>query len=105
MVAGLPMRAARTLLGAVILVASGAAAFAASTEPPAGASSCSGCHAADARIVTPVTRLVGRSAADLVTQMLAFKTGQRPSTVMDRIAKGFTDAEIRAIAEWYARQK
>jgi len=25
--------------------------------------------------------------------------------VMDRIAKGFTDAEIQAIAAWYAAQK
>jgi cytochrome c553 len=25
--------------------------------------------------------------------------------VMDRIAKGFTDAEIQAIAAWYASQK
>jgi len=24
---------------------------------------------------------------------------------MDRIAKGFTDAEIQAIAAWYAEQK
>jgi cytochrome c553 len=37
--------------------------------------------------------------------MQAFKSGQKPATVMDRIAKGFTDAEIQAIADWYAQQK
>jgi cytochrome c553 len=37
--------------------------------------------------------------------MQAFKSRQKPSTVMDRIAKGFTDAEVQAIADWYARQK
>ncbi len=36
--------------------------------------------------------------------MQAFKTGRQPSTVMDRIAKGFSDAEIEAIAAWYAQQ-
>jgi len=37
--------------------------------------------------------------------MAAFRSGQKPATVMDRIAKGFTDAETRAIADWLATQK
>jgi cytochrome c553 len=40
----------------------------------------------------------------MVAQMQAFKAGRQPSTVMDRIAKGFSDAEIEAIATWYAQQ-
>ena len=50
-------------------------------------------------------RLIGRDPADIVTAMQAFKSGRRPATVMDRIAKGFTDEEINAIAAWYAAQK
>ena len=99
------MNTMRVLVAAVILVAAGAPASAASPEPPAGASSCSGCHAAGQRVDTAVPKLAGRSAADIVAQMQAFKTGQKPSTVMDRIAKGFTDAEVQAIADWYAQQK
>ena len=34
--------------------------------------------------------------------MQDFRSGARAGTVMDRIAKGFTDAEIQAIAAWYA---
>jgi cytochrome c553 len=37
--------------------------------------------------------------------MLAFRTGQKPARVMDRIAKGFSDDEIKAIATWYGAQK
>jgi cytochrome c553 len=37
--------------------------------------------------------------------MQAFRDGGRPATVMDRIAKGFSDAETAAIAVWYAEQK
>ena len=37
--------------------------------------------------------------------MVEFKTGKRPGTIMDRIAKGFSEEEIRAIATWYAAQK
>jgi cytochrome subunit of sulfide dehydrogenase len=39
-----------------------------------------------------------------VAAMQAFRSGQRPATVMDRIAKGFTDEETRAIAAWVSRQ-
>jgi cytochrome c553 len=34
--------------------------------------------------------------------MQAFGAGQRPATVMGRIAKGFSEDETRAIAEWLA---
>ena len=99
------MHAMRSALAVVALFAMPAVASAASPEPPPGAASCSGCHAGGAKVDTPVARLVGRNAADIVAQMQAFKTGQKPSTVMDRIAKGFTDAEVEAIAAWYAQQK
>jgi cytochrome c553 len=36
--------------------------------------------------------------------MQAFRSGARPATVMDRIAKGFTEDEVRAIADWYGAQ-
>ena len=49
----------------------------ASPEPPPGAASCSGCHAAGASVETPVPPLDGRTAADIVAQMQAFKTGKR----------------------------
>jgi cytochrome c553 len=73
--------------------------------PPLGARSCSGCHASNAAVETPVPRLVGRPASEIVAAMQAFRDGARPATVMDRIAKGFSDAEIAAIATWYAEQK
>jgi cytochrome c553 len=92
-------------LAVAIVVASTAPASAASPEPPAGASSCTGCHATNPAANTPVPRLNGRNAAEIVAQMQAFRTGQQPSTVMDRIAKGFSDPEIAAIAAWYAQQK
>jgi cytochrome c553 len=47
----------------------------------------------------------GRDAADLTTGMEAFRSGERPSTVMGRLMKGFSPDEIRAIAAWIAAQK
>ena len=80
------------------------AVVAAAEMPPPGASSCSGCHPASASVQTPVARLVGRPTAQTVTALQDFRAGQRPVTVMDRIAKGFSEAEIASIAAWYAAQ-
>jgi cytochrome c553 len=82
-----------------------AAAVAASAEPPAGAASCTGCHPASARVASPVPRLGGLERTAIVKALQEFRSGQRAATVMDRIAKGFTDDEIQAIAAWYAAQK
>ena len=95
----------RTAIAIAALLLCALPAWSAAPEAPAGAASCSGCHASGAKVDTAVPRLIGRSAADIATQMQAFKSGQKPATVMDRIAKGFTDAEIQAIADWYAQQK
>lgn len=49
-------------------------------------------------------RLNGRNPADIIGAMQAFASGQRPSTVMGRIAEGFSDTETKAIADWLADQ-
>jgi sulfide dehydrogenase cytochrome subunit len=74
-------------------------------DAPPGASSCSGCHPASRSVDTPVKRLIGGNPAEIVAALQAFRAGQRPATVMDRVAKGFTDDEIKAIADWYGAQK
>ncbi|NYZ13790.1 cytochrome C [Azospirillum sp. RWY-5-1] len=66
---------------------------------PPGAVSCAGCHA-PAAVGGPVPDLTGRPAVEIVAAMQAFRGGTRPATVMDRIAKGFSDEETRAIADW-----
>ena len=95
----------RKLVVAAIGLVSIVAATAASAQPPAGAASCSGCHPLSSRVTSPVPRLVGVDRAAIVKAMQDFRSGQRPATVMDRIAKGFSDDEIQAIAAWLAAQR
>jgi cytochrome c553 len=90
------------LAAALTLTISGIASAA---DAPPGASSCTGCHPATSGVATPVPRLNGRDAAQITTAMTEFRTGKRPATVMDRIAKGFTDDETKAIAAYFAAQK
>jgi len=97
------MTAARfSVASAAVLVTIGLACAA---EAPPGAASCSGCHAASPNAGTPVPPLAGRPAAEIASQMAEFKSGARKGTIMDRIAKGFSEEEIRAIAAWYEQQK
>jgi len=101
----LSMKLTRLSIAAAAVLASIAAAMAASPESPVGAASCSGCHPARPGLESAVPRLTGRNPADIVAQMRAFRSGQRAATVMDRIAKGYSDAEVEAIAAWYAAQQ
>jgi sulfide dehydrogenase cytochrome subunit len=93
------------VVAAAIGMLSIAATVVASAEPPAGAVSCSGCHPASSKVTSPVPRLAGQDRAAIVRAMQEFRSGQRAGTVMDRIAKGFTDDEIQALATWFAAQK
>lgn len=71
------------------------------------AASCAVCHGTDGRppADSPVPPLAGRPRAELTEIMLEYKNGKRPGTVMPQIAKGYSDADILAIAAWFADQK
>ena len=70
------------------------------------ASACSMCHGTQGRPVagSSVAGLAGRSRDDLVQAMGQFKAGQRSATVMHQIAKGYSDAEIAALADHFSTQ-
>jgi cytochrome c553 len=89
-------------IAAVVMAATGTAA-AQSVAPP-GATACSGCHGPgiSGAVVPPV---YGRPSEEIVAAMQEYRMGQRPATVMDRIAKGFTDEETRAIGFWLSQQR
>jgi cytochrome c553 len=92
----------RRLASALALAMVSAAASA--QDAPTGASSCSGCHAPTVSATIIVPPLNGRPAAETASLMREFRSGARPATVMGRIAKGFDDAEIDAIAQWLGVQ-
>jgi cytochrome subunit of sulfide dehydrogenase len=68
-------------------------------------SSCSGCHTNSEKLATPIPRIRGLPEAFILEAMRAFRAGQRPATVMDRIAKGFTDDEIKQLAAYFSTRK
>ncbi len=76
------------------------AALPAAAAPPPGASSCAGCHGGGG-----MPALAGQPAEAITGAMLAYRAGQGSPTVMDRIARGFTEEEIRAIAAWVSASR
>jgi cytochrome c553 len=94
------------LLAAALLAAAPVAA-----QDTAGrnlAAPCAICHGTEGRPSTtdsPLIPLAGLPRDHVATQMRAFRDGKRPATVMHQIAKGYNDAQIDALAAWFAAQK
>ena len=69
------------------------------------ADTCAGCHGTDGASVGPASpNIAGVSEVYLVDSMIAFKSGERASTIMGRIAKGYTEEEFKAMAKVFAAQ-
>jgi sulfide dehydrogenase cytochrome subunit len=66
------------------------------------ASMCNACHGTDGQGSSTMPKLAGKEVEEIVDLLKAFASGEEPSTIMDRHASGYTDEEIRAIAEHYA---
>lgn len=70
------------------------------------ATHCTGCHGDDGASLGPASPSIGGLDKDyFIKTMQAFKSGKRHATVMGRIAKGYTDEEIRAMAGYFASKK
>lgn len=67
------------------------------------AASCSGCHSARADVETEIVRLHERSVAELRETLLEFRNDRRAGTLMNRIAKGYSEDEIDAIATYLGK--
>jgi cytochrome c553 len=93
----------RTTAVAVLLVIAWSAR---AQEAQKLAAPCAICHGTEGRAVTKdVVPLAGLPREHIASQMRAFRDGQRPATVMHQIAKGYTDAQIDALAAWFSSQK
>lgn len=67
---------------------------------------CAGCHGTNGVSNGPATpSLAGISKDYMIESMEAYKTGERPATIMNRIAKGYSEKEIVAMSEFFAKQK
>lgn len=84
--------------------------FAPSDLSPAGvrslAANCAACHGTNGKPAAGSTLagLAGKPSGELAMAMMQFKEGKKPATLMHQLAKGYTDEEIKALAEYFSRQ-
>ena len=70
------------------------------------AAQCDGCHGFNGASAGPAIPNIGGISKDyMVEVMKGFKADEVPATLMNRIAKGYTDDEIERMAEYYAKLK
>lgn len=66
------------------------------------AATCANCHGTDGNPRGDMKALAGQSADKMVAAMNDFRAGNQPATIMHQISKGYTDAQVRLIAAYYA---
>jgi cytochrome c553 len=69
------------------------------------AASCAACHGTQGNSTGISPTLAGLDGGYFTAQMLAFKDGSRPATVMHRHAKGINVDEINLLASYFSQQK
>lgn len=70
------------------------------------AAPCAGCHGLNGSSHGPATPTIAGITQDyFIDSMEAYISGERTSTVMGRIAKGYTKEEIAVLADYFAAQK
>lgn len=91
---------------AVIALLIGPAAMAAPPSPAMLSHACGGCHGTNGGSAGPaMPSLAGQSKEAIVTAMKKFKNGERPSSIMGRLAKGYTEADFAVMGDFFAAQK
>lgn len=69
------------------------------------AQACAACHGADGNsVAAEFPRLAGQQQAYLLREMLDYKEGRRDSAVMGPLLAGYAEADLAALAAYFARQ-
>jgi cytochrome subunit of sulfide dehydrogenase len=69
------------------------------------AATCANCHGTNGQARGEMRSLAGEPAIKITSLMAGYKSGALPATIMHQIAKGYTDEQIKLVAEFLAAQK
>lgn len=92
------------IIGATAMLLSAGPAAAAAVDAAMVSNTCAGCHGTDGKSEGPAPVIAGLSEEYLRSAMQEYRDGSRYSTIMGRIARGYSDAEIDAMARFFAAQ-
>ena len=92
----------------VFIFAMGASALVSAQDPNQArllASNCANCHGTDGRSQGGMPALTGLTKPYIIQQMMDYKSGKSTGTIMHQLAKGYTDAQIEALATYFSSVK
>ena len=69
------------------------------------AATCTGCHGPAGASSGLVPSINGMEASRMVALLQEFRDGKRGATIMHQLAKGYSDAQMQMLAQWFAAQK
>jgi len=94
------------ILGAALLLSTASVSAQPAAHVRGLAAVCANCHGSEGHAIdaSAVPGLAAMPAPYIVEQMKAFRAGTRPSTVMQQIAKGFSDTQVEQLAAYFAAQ-
>jgi cytochrome subunit of sulfide dehydrogenase len=69
---------------------------------PLLAQSCAGCHGQSGEGVGTIARIAGYDRTAFITIWEEFRNDERPATIMNRIARGYTEEEVAILADYFA---
>jgi len=69
------------------------------------AATCANCHGTNGRSVGGSDSLAGVPAVNILQKLQEFRDGDRPATIMHQIAKGYTEEQLKLVADYFAAQK
>lgn len=94
-----------SVLSLTLLISSSAVSAADISQGAMLSNSCSACHGTDGKSPGAIPSIHGKSAHFINQALTEFRSGYRASTVMGRHAKGYSDSEIKLIADYFASLK
>ncbi len=90
---------------APLALAQPAKAPAADFQTAVWAASCMACHGPDGKAEGTGMTIGGRPADELTGLMLGYKAGTKQGTIMHQHAKGYSDDELKRIAQYFSQLK
>jgi cytochrome subunit of sulfide dehydrogenase len=69
------------------------------------AATCANCHGTNGHAIAGADSLAGEPADKTFQTVMDFRSGDKPATIMHQISKGYTEEQLRLIADFFAAQK
>jgi sulfide dehydrogenase cytochrome subunit len=90
------------MVALALAAAVGAPSVSAEEAAPLLAQGCAGCHGQEGAGMGEVPAIAGYDRDEFLQVWAEFLGDARPATIMNRIARGYTEDEVAALAEYFA---